>query len=138
MRTLTLLGTLILGLAFAGAALGESGPRGEVVSEAASGTRVSLPSATHLRLSPLFIEILAIEERARETEVFLLEELAGTADAAEAARIVRSLERLNTQKHLDILETRMVHARRTGHDDLALRLRNEIVAIMTGEPRAAR
>ena len=104
----------------------------------AGTTTVTLPNATHLTLPPLFIEILAIEERARETELFLLKELAGTADAAEAARIVRSLERLNTQKHLDILETRMVHARRTGHYDLALRLRSEIVAIMTGELQAAR
>ena len=137
MRILTLITVLVCLSILASAACGEAPPRtGGDPTVPTETTTVTLPNATHLTLSPLFIEILAIEERARETELFLLKELAETSDAAEAARIVRSLEWLDVDRRLEILETRMEWARRSGQFDLALRLRNEIVELMTGEMQA--
>ena len=137
MRILTLITVLSTTLFLAGAALGEAAPpEPAAASTAVETSPVPVPNATHLTLSPLFIEILAIEETARETELFLLAELAATTDPDEAARIVRSLERLDADRQLKILQTRMDHARRSGHFDLAARLKGEIVALQTSEMHA--
>jgi len=140
MRILTLTAILCLvPLLVPGSAAAEAAPRGggdpALVPDDAP---VSLPSAVHLTLSPLFLEILAIEDQSRETEQFLLGELAKTTDTAEATRIVRSLERLDTDRRLRILKARMDYARRSGHFDLALRLRREITDLMTKDLQATR
>jgi hypothetical protein len=132
MTTLALLAPLI-----PGAALGEAALPTSSDNLIISDTRpVTLPEATHLTLSPLFIQILAIEEQTRQSELALLKELAETTDADRAARIVRRLERLEVDMRLQVLEVRMAHARKTGHFDLALRLRSEILNLMTRDLQA--
>ena len=139
MRILTLWTVLILTVILTGAALGEAAPRSggdpAVVFEPAP---VAGPNATHLKLSPLFLEILAIDETYRTTELFLLNELAAVTDPVEAGRIVRSLERLEMDRNLKILRTRMRHARLNGRFDLAARLKREIITLQSGEVHAGR
>ena len=139
MRILTLCTVLFLTTILTGAALGEAAPRsGGDPAMVVERSPVAVPNATHLKLSPLFLEILAIEETYRTTELFLLKELAAVTDPVEAGRIVRSLERLETDRHLKILKSRMKHARWNGRFDLAARLKREIIALQSGEMHAVK
>ncbi len=86
-----------------------------------------------LTLSPMFLEIHAINEATVKTEQDLLTRLAASQDELEVQRLVHRLERLDTERQLRVLKVRLKFARLEGRYDLAFSLRQEILQLLQRE-----
>jgi len=86
-----------------------------------------------LKLSPMFLEIHRINEKAAATEQELLNRLVATQDEHEVQQLVFRLEQLDTDRQLSVLKVRVKYARLEGRYDLAFQLRQERLRLLQRE-----
>jgi hypothetical protein len=86
-----------------------------------------------LQLSPMFLEIHAINEEMLATETELLADLAAATDEDEVGRLVHRLERLDRDRELAVLKVRIRSARIEGRFDEAFSLRKEMLQLLQKE-----
>jgi hypothetical protein len=86
-----------------------------------------------LQLSPIYVEIQLVLDTARETESQLLAELAGATEEEEVDRIVRRIQRLETDRDLAILKIQARYAHMDGRWDLEYQLRSQIIALLESD-----
>lgn len=129
--------TLILVLAFSTAGAGDlpqqpsSSPSFQDNSRFMSG-----PGITTLKLSPMYLEIKEVLDKAGETEQLLLKELAAATEDREVERIIHRIERLEVDSKLIILNIQIRYARMEGRWDLERNLRARIVKLMEDQAYA--
>ncbi len=85
---------------------------------------------TVLKIPPQYLEIHQVNEAAIEMESKLLARVASAQDDEVVAQLVRRLERLNTDREIDVLKIRIRYARLSGRFDLAIELRQEMLELI--------
>jgi len=85
---------------------------------------------TVLKISPQYLEIHQVNEAALEMEGKLLALLASAQEDDVVQQLVYRLERLNTDREIDILKIRIRYARLGGQFDLAMELRHEMLELI--------
>ncbi len=130
--TLTVVGILILSV---GSALAEN-KRPE--SGQMTVYQPQVPSlASHgratLKISQMYLDIHRINLDATARERDLLAELALAQDDDLVNRLVYRLERLDTNRQIDVLKIRVRYARLAGRYDEAFTLRREILDLMKAD-----
>ena len=130
--TLTVVGVLVL---TAGSAMSENQwlePGQMTVYQPQVPMLASRGHAT-LKLSQMYLDIHRINLDATEAERSLLAELAAAQDDDLVRRLVYRLERLDTNRQLDVLKIRVHYARLEGRYDQAFALRREILELMKSD-----
>ncbi|MDX2475390.1 MAG: hypothetical protein QNL91_16970 [Candidatus Krumholzibacteria bacterium] len=130
--TLTVVGILVF---VAGSAIAENQwaePGQRTVYELKVPALASHGHAT-LKLSQMYLDIHRINLEATEDECNLLAELAAAQDDDLVQRLVYRLERLDTNRQIDVLKVRIHYARLEGRHDQAFRLRREILELMKSD-----
>ena len=89
-----------------------------------------------LKMSPMYLEIQEVLELTSASEQLLLKELAAATEDLEAERIIRRIERLETDQTLAILKIQARYARLEGRWSLEYRLRVRIQEVLAGEEYA--
>ena len=93
---------------------------------------------TALTLSPMYVEIQEVLDKASETEQLLLKELAAATEDEQAKRIIRRIERLEADRTLAILKIQARYARLEGRWDLEYQLRARIMEVLEQEVYAVK
>jgi len=83
-----------------------------------------------LHLSPMYLEIHRINEATTESERKLLVKLAASQDEDEVMQIVYRLERLETERQIDVLKVKIRYSKISGQYDQAFRLQRELLMIL--------
>lgn len=78
----------------------------------------------------MYLEIHRINEASATAESDLLARLAASQDETEVLRLVHRLQRLDTDRQIDVLKIRVRYARLEGRHELAFRLRQEVLQLM--------
>ena len=86
-----------------------------------------------LKLSQKYLDIHRINLEATEAERNLLAELAAAQDDDLVQRLVYRLERLDTNRQIDVLKVRIHYARLEGRHDQAFSLRREILELIKSD-----
>ncbi len=130
--TLTVVGILVF---VAGSAIAENHrlePGQRTIYELKVPALASHGHAT-LKLSQMYLDIHRINLEATEAECNLLAEVAAAQDDDQVQRLVYRLERLDTNRQIDVLKVRIHYARLEGRHDLAFSLRREILELMKSD-----
>ena len=83
-----------------------------------------------LTLSPMYLEIHGINEAAKLAEAELLALVVASTDEGEVLRLVHSLQRLDTDRQIDILKVQIRYAQMGGRHELVFRLRKDVLQLL--------
>lgn len=132
MRTLTTLTAITILILAAGLATAET-VRQDYDQQAVYSPRTHIPELqglTTLTVSPQYLEIYRINEASVALEGQLLTQLAAAQDDDVVQQLVYRLERIQTDRDLNILKVRVRYARLEGRYDLAFQLRQEMLELI--------
>ncbi len=134
MRNLTIIATLILLILAAGVFAAEK-PLSN--SQTDIPQRMILPPThTHitvLRLDPMHMEIATIIKDMRVREDKLLNDLLTATDEEQSNRIIRRIERLDTDRELALLKVQARYARLDQRYDLEREIKGKILKILQND-----
>lgn len=130
--TLTVIGILVF---VAGSALAENHrpDSGQMTNYELQVPALASDGHAMLKLSQMYLDIHRINLEATEAESNLLAELAAAQDDDLVQRLVYRLERLDTNRQIDVLKVRIHYARLEGRYDQAFGLRREILELMKSD-----
>ncbi len=134
MRNLTVIATLILLILAAGVLAAEK-PLSNSQTEIPQ--RMTLPPThahiTVLRLDPMHMEIATIIKNMRVREDKLLNDLLTATDEEQSNRIIRRIERLDTDRELALLKVQARYARLDQRYDLEREIKGKILKILQND-----